>query len=123
MFSRHKNRKLIPLYLGGAANEFDTPTPFICLLLKMLHLKPSLDIVLELIHNEEFKYVRLLGAFYLRLVGNADIIYVELEPLLADYRKLAKQTRTGWELTTMDQWVFLLKIFVALMSLLRCVKR
>ena len=69
----------------------------------MLHLKPGLDIALELVRNEEFKYVRILGAFYLRLVGSHEIVYRELEPLLADYRKVIKQTRTGWDLTTVDQ--------------------
>jgi pre-mRNA-splicing factor 38A len=85
------------------ANETNKPTPFLCLLLKMLHLQPELAIVLELVRNEEFKYVRVLGAFYLRLMANSEHVYRELEPLLMDYRKLAKQTRTGWELTTMDQ--------------------
>jgi pre-mRNA-splicing factor 38A len=34
------------------------------------------------------RYLRALGAFYLRLVGKAKEIYQYLEPLLNDYRKL-----------------------------------
>lgn len=34
------------------------------------------------------RYVRVLGAFYLRLTGRSKEIYQYLEPLLNDYRKL-----------------------------------
>ena len=47
-----------------------------------------MDIVKELIKNEDFKYVRALGAFYLRLIGKAVDIYTFLEPLYNDMRKL-----------------------------------
>ena len=96
---------------GGVASENNKPTPFICLLLKMLHLQPELSIVLEFIRQEEYKYLRVLGAFYLRLVGSPENVFRELEPLLADYRKLTKQTRTGWDLTTIDQFVSLGVVF------------
>ena len=42
------------------------PTPFLCLVLKMLQIQPEKDIVIEFIKNEDFKYVRALGAYYLR---------------------------------------------------------
>ena len=41
------------------------------------------------------RYVRLLGAFYLRLVGNAKEIYQYLEPLYHDFRKLRKVNESG----------------------------
>ena len=43
---------------------------------------------MEFIKNEDFKYVRALGAFYMRMVGKALDVYQYLEPLLNDYRKL-----------------------------------
>ena len=46
-----------------------------CLVLKMLQLQPEKEIVIEFIKNEDFKYVRILGAFYLRLVGKPVDIY------------------------------------------------
>jgi pre-mRNA-splicing factor 38A len=52
------------------------------------------------------RYVRALGAFYLRLVGKAAEIYTYLEPLYNDYRKVNRRTLNGaWEQTTMDQFV------------------
>ena len=36
------------------------------------------------------RYVRLLGAFYLRLVGRPAEVYQYLEPLLNDYRKVRR---------------------------------
>lgn len=91
--------------LGGVSSETNKPTPFLCLLLKMLSMAPDYDIVLELLRNEEYKYVRCLGAMYLRMVGRAEDVYVELEPLLQDFRKLSVQQRQGWESTTVDQFV------------------
>ncbi|KAH9255104.1 hypothetical protein BASA81_006863 [Batrachochytrium salamandrivorans] len=90
--------------LGGVSSETNKPTPFLCLLLKMLSISPDYDIVLELIRNEEYKYVRCLGAMYLRMVGRAEDVYLELEPLLQDSRKLSVQQRQGWESTTVDQF-------------------
>lgn len=54
----------------------------------MLQLQPEREIVVEFINNEDFKYLRALGAFYMRLTGNAKDIYNLLEPLLNDYRKV-----------------------------------
>ncbi|EKX33699.1 hypothetical protein GUITHDRAFT_158883 [Guillardia theta CCMP2712] len=75
-------------HIGGTFGGNNKPTVFIQLVLKLLQLQPEKEIVLEFIRNEEFKYVRALGAFYLRLTGRALDIYQYLEPLLNDYRKL-----------------------------------
>jgi len=91
--------------LGGVVSENNKPTPFLCLLMRMLALAPAHDIVVEFIRNEEYKYVRCLGAIYLRLVGLPEDVYKELEPLLADYRKIAVHKRDGWELSTVDQFI------------------
>ena len=37
--------------------------------LKLLQIQPEKEIVVEFIKNEDFKYVRALGAFYMRMVG------------------------------------------------------
>jgi pre-mRNA-splicing factor 38A len=37
----------------------------------MLQIQPEKDIVIEFIKQDEFKYVRCLGAMYLRLTGNS----------------------------------------------------
>ena len=61
-------------YFGGTFGGLNKPTKFLCLVLKMLQLQPEKDIIIEFIKQSEFKYVRVLGAFYLRLVGKpADI--------------------------------------------------
>jgi PRP38 family len=51
------------------------------------------------------RYVRALGALYLRLVGKALEIYTYLEPLYNDFRKLRVRQGQGWSLTTMDQFI------------------
>lgn len=53
----------------------------------------------------DFKYLRALAAFYIRLTFPAVEIYRTLEPLLSDYRKLRRRTREGFVLTYVDQFV------------------
>merc|ERR1712079_818020 len=58
------------------------------------------------IKNEDFKYVRALGAFYLRLIGTSMDCYKYLEPLLNDYRKVRVQGRDGkFALSHMDEFI------------------
>ncbi|XP_050668971.1 pre-mRNA-splicing factor 38 [Leptidea sinapis] len=93
-------------YIGGVHGGFIYPTPFLCLVLKMLQIQPEKDIVVEFIKNEEFKYVRALGAFYMRLTGTSVDCYKYLEPLYNDNRKLRRQNRQGqYELVHMDEFI------------------
>lgn len=93
-------------YTGGIFGSNIRPTPFLCLTLKMLQIQPEKDIVVEFIKNEEFKYVRALGAFYLRLTGTAVDCYKYLEPLYNDNRKLRHQNRAGnYEIVHMDEFI------------------
>eukprot|EP00013_Stygamoeba_regulata_P013538 CAMPEP_0177676034 /NCGR_PEP_ID=MMETSP0447-20121125/27548_1 /TAXON_ID=0 /ORGANISM="Stygamoeba regulata, Strain BSH-02190019" /LENGTH=407 /DNA_ID=CAMNT_0019184519 /DNA_START=51 /DNA_END=1274 /DNA_ORIENTATION=- len=82
-------------HYGGAYGGNNLPTDFLCLLLKMLAIQPEREIVLEFLKNEDYRYVRLLAAFYLRLVGSALDIYQYLEPLLNDYRRVRFRERSG----------------------------
>jgi len=90
---------------GGTFGGNKKPTKFLCLILKMLQIQPERDIVLEFILNEDYKYVRLLGAFYLRLVGKAKDIYQYLEPLYNDYRKIRKKSDLGWQYSHVDEFI------------------
>lgn len=93
-------------YVGGVFGGNIRPTPFLCLTLKMLQIQPEKDIVIEFIKNEEFKYVRALGAFYLRLTGTSIDCYKYLEPLYNDNRKLRNQNRSGqFEIMHMDEYI------------------
>ncbi|KAF2789056.1 PRP38-domain-containing protein [Melanomma pulvis-pyrius CBS 109.77] len=53
----------------------------------------------------EFKYLRCLAAFYIRLAWSPVDIYTTLEPLLSDFRKIKRRTKDGFALTYMDQFV------------------
>jgi len=93
-------------FIGGVYGGNIKPTPFICLVLKFLQIQPEKDIVIEFIKNEEFKYVRALGAFYLRLTASAVDCYKYLEPLYNDYRKIRRQNRAGqFEVVHMDEFI------------------
>ncbi|KAF9559184.1 hypothetical protein EC968_006725 [Mortierella alpina] len=95
-------------YIGGQYGV-QKPTEFICLVLKLLQLQPREEIVIKYItgldESENNKYLRALGAFYLRLVGKPVDIYKYLESLLADSRKLRKRGAGGYSIIHMDEFV------------------
>ncbi|KAK9861178.1 hypothetical protein WJX84_012164, partial [Apatococcus fuscideae] len=77
---------------------------------KILRMKiynsPDREIIVEFIKNEDYKYVRVLGAFYLRLVGKPLEVYQYLEPLYNDYRKLRTRNAEGhFGLSHMDELI------------------
>ncbi|GAM24804.1 hypothetical protein SAMD00019534_079790 [Acytostelium subglobosum LB1] len=90
---------------GGTYGGSKQPTNFLCLILKMLQIQPDMDIIAEFITNEDFKYVTVLGAFYLRLIGKPLEIYKYLEPLYNDYRSVRMKLDVGYRKLTIDQFV------------------
>ena len=83
-------------YIGGTYGGNRRPTKFLCLLLKMLQIQPEDEIILELIKNKEYKYIRLLGMVYFRLVcSKPKDVYTVLEPLYADYRRANFRETSG----------------------------
>ncbi|KNA19335.1 hypothetical protein SOVF_060510 [Spinacia oleracea] len=93
-------------HVGGTYGGNRKPSPFMCLVMKMLQIQPEKDIVVEFIKNEDYKYVRILGAFYLRLTGTDSDIYLYLEPLYNDYRKLRMRKPDGqYLLTHVDEFI------------------
>ncbi|KAG9508709.1 Pre-mRNA-splicing factor 38, partial [Fragariocoptes setiger] len=93
-------------FIGGVYGGNIKPTPFLCLTLKLLQIQPTTDIILEYMAQEDFKYLRALGAFYFRLTAKSVEIYTELEKLLTDSRKLRRMNKMGnFELTYMDEFI------------------
>jgi len=94
--------------VGGTTTALRRPTPFLCLLLKLLQLGPSRDVVAEYVSNPDLKYLRVLGALYARLAWRPADVFLTLEPLLADFRRLrahappGSPSTCGYELTTVD---------------------
>jgi pre-mRNA-splicing factor 38A len=92
-------------YLGGTYGQ-QKPTAFLCLIFKLLELLPDRNVVLYYLHQQDFKYLSALAAFYVRLTFDPVDVYKTLEPLLADYRKLRRRLRDGsYALTHMDEFV------------------
>eukprot|EP01101_Sappina_pedata_P000722 TRINITY_DN10914_c0_g1_i1.p1 TRINITY_DN10914_c0_g1~~TRINITY_DN10914_c0_g1_i1.p1 ORF type:complete len:347 (-),score=95.79 TRINITY_DN10914_c0_g1_i1:78-1118(-) len=90
---------------GGVYGGNLKPTKFLCLTLKMLQIQPEKEIIAEFIKNDDFPYVRLLGAFYLRLVGKPIDIYQYLEPLYNDYRPVRKKGNSGISIVHIDEFI------------------
>uniref|UniRef100_A0A7R9WX78 Pre-mRNA-splicing factor 38 n=1 Tax=Craspedostauros australis TaxID=1486917 RepID=A0A7R9WX78_9STRA len=91
--------------IGGTFGGNQQPTKFLCLVLKLLQLQPESEVILEFIRQDELKYVRALGLFYLRLTGRPVEIHEEFEPLYSDYSKLRYRGFSEWKLMHMDELV------------------
>ena len=59
-----------------------------------------LCLLLRLVFFLTCRYVRILGAFYLRLTGIDTDVYQYLEPLYNDYRKLRRKLSDGSKKTS-----------------------
>ncbi|KAK4227565.1 PRP38 family-domain-containing protein [Podospora fimiseda] len=94
-------------FIGGVTGVTQKPTPFLCLVFKLLQLAPSDEILDEYLNfgGEKFKYLRALAVFYIRLTRQDKDIYKKLEPVLEDKRKLKRKGRNGMGLTFMDSFV------------------
>lgn len=92
-------------HIGGTFGGNRKPTQFICLILKMLQIQPDPEIIIEFIKNEDYKYVRALGVYYLRLVGKSIDVYKNLEPIYNDYRKLRYRSPNGWKVIHVDEFI------------------
>ncbi|KAF6990569.1 hypothetical protein CFC21_007739 [Triticum aestivum] len=77
-------------HVGGTYGR-NRPTPFLCLALKMLQMQPDRETVVGFINNEEHRYLRALGAFYLRLTGTGADVHQYLEPLSNDHREIRER--------------------------------
>lgn len=115
-------------YVGGTYADGLRATPFICLILKMLQLHLEREIVDEYLNagGEDFKYLRALAAFYVRLTSEtSEDVYKRLEPFLNDARKLRVRGNNGFRLTFMDEFVdsLLVKDRVCATSLWKLVPR
>lgn len=100
-------------HVGGTFGGNRKPTPFICLVTKMLQIQPDKEIVVEFIKNEDYKYVRALGAFYLRLTATDMDVYRYLEPLYNDYRKLRMRSNDGSTSPSPSPYPSVLCLFLA----------
>lgn len=95
-------------FVGGTYGIAQKPTPFLCLAFKLLQITPDREIILYYLEQagEEFKYLRALAAFYIRIAWEKDEeVYTTLEPYLADFRKLKRRARESWTLTHMDEFI------------------
>lgn len=91
--------------VGGTIGPIRKPTRFLCLVLKLLQLQPDMELIQTFIEQRHFKYLRALGAFYLRLTGRPQDIYDHLEPMYADYSKLRYRDVSEWTVLHMDEFV------------------
>ncbi|WFD29061.1 hypothetical protein MSPP1_000066 [Malassezia sp. CBS 17886] len=92
-------------YVGGTYGML-RPSPFICLLCKLLQLQPEKEIVLEYLAAGDLKYLRALAAMYVRMTFPSLEVYELLEPLLSDYRKLRWRDMSGqYSLSHMDEFI------------------
>lgn len=91
--------------VGGTYSGMGKPTKFISLTLKLLQLQPDMSVIQTFLEQNHFKYLKALGAFYLRLTGRPQDIYEMLDPLYSDYSKLKYRDVNEWKLIHVDEFI------------------
>jgi len=91
--------------VGGTYSGMGKPTRFLSLTLKLLQLQPDESVVQAFLEQNHFKYLKVLGAFYIRLTGRPQDIYEKLDPLYADCSKLKYRDVNEWKLIHVDEFI------------------
>lgn len=81
--------------VGTTYSGTSKPTPFLCLLMKILQINPEKSIVIEFLRNKDYKYINALAMFYVRLTAKPLDIYELIEPFYSDFRKLRIRNLDG----------------------------
>lgn len=92
-------------YVGGTYGML-RPSPFLCLVCKLLQIQPEREIVLAYLAAADLKYLRALAAMYIRMTFPPIEVFELLEPLLDDFHKLRWRDMAGnYSLSHMDEYV------------------
>lgn len=94
--------KAMELQVIGSFEGSGRPFPFLCLFVKMVQLTPARDIVEFYIQQDRFKYLKVLGLLYARIVYRD---YELIKEHLVDYRKLRLYENGEYQLTFVDEVV------------------
>lgn len=62
-------------HLGGTHGGNRKPTPFMCLVMKMLQIQPEKEIVIEFIKNDDYKYLSLSLSIYVRVCALLELLF------------------------------------------------
>ncbi|KAF4680852.1 Piwi-like protein 2 [Perkinsus olseni] len=99
-------------YVGTVYGPLQRPSPFLCLLVKLLQIGPEKEIIKSFIDLSagddagELRYLRALACTYLRYIGRPEEIYNWLEPVLWDYRQIVVRKLDGsFEISNLDTWI------------------
>lgn len=77
------------------------------MILWLVLMNASLVFVFSPFSFFDCRYVRVLGAFYMRLTGTVTDVYQYLEPLYNDYRKLRQRLADGRKISFFFIWIVL----------------
>ncbi|KAH3687667.1 hypothetical protein WICPIJ_001352 [Wickerhamomyces pijperi] len=94
--------KAMELQIIGSFEISGRPFPFICLFVKMVQLAPEREIIEFYINQDRFKYLKVLGLLYARVVYKDSEL---IQEHLVDYRKLRIYEDGEYKLTYVDEVV------------------
>lgn len=93
-------------HIGVTYGPLGEPTLFLAILLKMLQIGIEPEIYKLYVRQSDLKYIRCLGALYLRLAEPPSSVYSILEPCLGDFRKIQVKDHSGaLSTSTVDQFI------------------
>ena len=97
---------------GGYEGGWSRPTPFVCLAVKLLELRPRRDVLDAMIAQPHFKYLRMVAALVLRcspgMVRTRSQARDAFKPLFDDMRKTKSRGDGGWAVAHVDEFADML---------------
>lgn len=81
-----------------------SPFPFVCLFIKLIQLMPERDIIEFYVSQKKFKYLKVLGLLFIRLVYR-DYRFLMAELGKDDYRKVRIFENDSYKLSFIDEIV------------------
>jgi pre-mRNA-splicing factor 38A len=83
-------------HIEGLAANHGTPSPFVCLLQRMCEVKPTPELLGELIAQTDLKYLRFFAIVYLRLSEEDPVmVHGAIDVGLGDFRRLRVRAPDG----------------------------
>lgn len=109
-------------FVGFSYGGYNRPTPFLCLLAKMIQLEPDIETLTAYLdfsvgnptnnsdkQKRDLRYFRALTLSYIRLVGKSHVVYRLLESNTSDYRSLVVLEPSGeFSKISVDEYIDLL---------------
>jgi hypothetical protein len=90
--------------VGFLSGQMQVVDLFGCVVVRLLQILPSPDVVLAMLRQDIHKYLRMVAAVVIRLIGNADMLKEAIAICFEDFRNIRiRQVDSSLAIVPLDQ--------------------